>query len=224
MLEVTKEWKRTFPNASVGVLRMRNLTNPSDHPVLDQKMSDLELKIRQVYSEGGRPAIRSTPTVLAYNAYYRKFKKTYHVQLQIESVALKNKTLPRFSSLVSAMFAAELKNHLLTAGHDMSALRPPLRLDVSKGHESYNGMNGKKITLSPLDMFISDSAGIISSIIYGPDDRTPITSYTTDVLFAVYGPEGISGQQITDHLKDLRDFVKLVSFDAQTVTLEVVDS
>ena len=63
--------------------------------------------------------------------------------LQLESVALKNRNLPRISALVSAMFAAELKNQLLTAGHDISKLQRPVVLNIATGNESYTGMNGK---------------------------------------------------------------------------------
>jgi DNA/RNA-binding domain of Phe-tRNA-synthetase-like protein len=201
---------------------MMNTVNPANHPDLDARMSEIESEIRNNFSEAGRPAIRKLPAMQAYTAYYRKFQKTYHVQLQIESVAFKNRHLPRSSALVSAMFAAELKNQLLTAGHDMSTVRLPIVLDVAKGDESYTSMNGKVQTLSPTDMFISDTKGIISSIIYGPDNRTPITPDTSEVLFTVYGPEGISSQQITGHLEDIRSFVNLVSPDAHTATLEII--
>mgnify|MGYP001980572775 FL=1 len=199
-----------------------NTVNPASHPDLDAKMSEIESEIRNNFSETGRASIRKLRAVQAYTAYYRKFKKTYHVQLQIESVALKNKSLPRISALVSAMFAAELKNQLLTAGHDMSTIQLPLVLDVANGHESYTSLNGTVQTLSLTDMFISDNKGVISSIIYGPDNRTPIKSDTSEVIFTVYGPEGISSQQMTSHLEDIRSFVYLVSPDAYTGTLEII--
>lgn len=199
-----------------------NTVNPASHPDLDAKMSEIESEIRNNFSETGRASIRKLPAVQAYTAYYRKFKKTYHVQLQIESVALKNKSLPRISALVSAMFAAELKNQLLTAGHDMSTIQLPLVLDVANGHESYTSLNGTVQTLSLTDMFISDNKGVISSIIYGPDNRTPIKSDTSEVIFTVYGPEGISSQQMTSHLEEIRSFVYLVSPDAYTGTLEII--
>ena len=203
---------------------MTNTVNPASHPGLDAKMSEIEAEIRNNFSDEGRTSIRKLPAVQVYAAYYRKFKKTYHVQLQIESVAFKNRNLPRISTLVSAMFAAELKNQLLTAGHDMSKVQLPVVLDVAKGDESYTSMNGNVQTLRTTDMFISDTKGVISSIIYGPDSRTPITADTSEVLFTVYGPEGISSQQMTCHLEDIRYFVNLVSSDAYTTTLEIISS
>lgn len=220
-LEVTKEWKDTFPGASVGLLVMKNTVNPKNNPDLDNKMKEIEEEIRNNFSESGREGIRELSTIRAYTEYYKKFKKTYHVMLQLESIALKNRNLPRISALVSAMFASELKNQLLTAGHDLSKLQKPLVLNIAKGNESYTGMSGKLQNLNQDDMFISDNAGVISSIIYGPDNRTPITSDTEDVLFTVYGPTGIPPEQIKNHLEDISSYVKLVSSDAITDVLEI---
>ena len=44
--------------------------------------------------------------------------------------------------------------------------------------------------MKPGDMMICDARGIISSIVYGPDQRTRITPKTTRVLFTVYARPG----------------------------------
>jgi len=219
--KVSNEWKKAYPKASVGVMIINNTINRPSHHDLDMKMQEIESEIRNNHSQSGRDGIRALPTIQAYTAYYKKFKKTYHVQLQLESIALKNRNLPRISTLVSAMFAAELKNQLLTAGHDLSKLKSPLVLDVSKGEESYTGMGGKVNNLSINDMFISDNEGIISSIIYGPDNRTSITKDTSDVIFTVYGPEGISSEQIYDHLQDICSLVKIASPNETNSSIKV---
>ncbi len=222
MLNATDAWREAFPGASAGVLVIRGVTNPGSHPDLDTRMADVETDLRQRFSDGGRQAIRALATVQAYTTYYRRFKKTYHVQLQLESVALKGRSVPRPSALVSAMFAAELANQLLTAGHDLAAVRAPVVLDVSTGDETYTMLNGKPQTLSPGDMFIADEDGVMSSIIYGPDNRTPISRDTRDVLFTTYGPEGISTGQITSHLESIQDYVSLVAPRAEVETLHVL--
>ncbi|GAI35107.1 unnamed protein product, partial [marine sediment metagenome] len=60
-----------------------------------------------------------------------------HVLLQLESIVFKNKSIPKVASLVEAMFMAEIKNLLLTAGHDLDAIDLPIKLDVSSGGEKY---------------------------------------------------------------------------------------
>jgi DNA/RNA-binding domain of Phe-tRNA-synthetase-like protein len=110
---------------------------------------------------------------------------------------------------------------LLTAGHDLDKLQLPLTLDVTQGTESYIVMRGEDQIVKAGDMMISDQVGIISNIIYGPDQRTQITESTRNVVFTVYAPAGIDEQLITQHLQDIRDYILVVAPDAQMELLQV---
>ena len=165
--------------------------------------------------------MKGLPVLEAYNAYYMKFKKTYHVQLQLESVVFQGKSIPRVSSLVEAMFVAELKNLLLTAGHDLAAVHKPVGVDVAEGSGRYIRLNGQEQQLKPGDMMIADAEGIISSVLYGPDQRTRITAETQQVLFTVYAPPGIGEEAVQQHLEDIRDNVLLVAPQAKVEALKV---
>jgi DNA/RNA-binding domain of Phe-tRNA-synthetase-like protein len=218
---VSEAWKKAYPGAAVGVLAMRNVINPKSHSALDKRKEELETQLRARFSGYDRAALKALPTIQAYNAYYRRFKKSYHVQLQLESVALKGKSIPRVAALVEAMFVAELKNLLLTAGHDLEAVQMPVGLDVAEGTERYIRLNGQEQQLKTGDMMIADAQGVISSVIYGPDRRTQITSETRQVLFTVYAPPGIGKQAVHDHLQDIQANVLLVAPQAQVELLEV---
>ncbi|CAG0936674.1 hypothetical protein TFLX_05557 [Thermoflexales bacterium] len=220
-LQVSDRWKAAFPNAQVGVLVMRDVVNPSTHPALDQRKSALEQELRARYSSQDRAALAQLPVLQAYTAYYRRFKKTYHVQLQLESIVFKDKALPRVAALVEAMFMAEIKNLLLTAGHDLDALQLPLLLDVAQGEERYPLLRGQEQVLKAGDMFIRDGAGVISSILYGPDQRTAIHAQTRHVVFTVYAPDGIAAETVLDHLQDLQQNVLLIAPNAQVELLQV---
>ncbi len=65
----------------------------------------------------------------AYERYYKRFDKTYHVQLQVESIVLKGKNLPDVSPLVDANFIAEIETFVLTAGHDVMQLQGSVCMD-----------------------------------------------------------------------------------------------
>jgi DNA/RNA-binding domain of Phe-tRNA-synthetase-like protein len=119
------------------------------------------------------------------------------------------------------MFMAEIKNLLLTAGHDLDALQLPVTLDVATGQEQYTLLRGTEQVTKPGDMFMRDGAGIISSILYGPDQRTQITAKTQNVMFAVYAPDGISADATRLHLEDIRENVLVVSPGAWVELLEV---
>ena len=168
-----------------------------------------------------RAALSSHPILQAYNNHYKRFKKSYHVQLQLESIAWKGKSIPSVSALVEAMFMAEMKNLLLTAGHDLDIVQLPLTLDVSKGTESYTLMRGEEHILKPGDMMISDQLGIISDVMYGPDRRTQITAGTRNAVFTTYAPQGMGEHVVEKHLQDIRDFILVFATQAKVELLKV---
>ena len=219
MLIVSESWKTAYPGAAAGILVMHHVANPDRHPALDQAKADLEHKLRTRFST--EADLRALPPIQAYTAYFKRFKKTYPVLLQLESIAFQGKSVPRVAALVEAMFVAELKNTLLTAGHDLETLHLPITLDVARGDERYVRLNGEEQILKPGDMMMVDGKGIISSVIYGPDQRTRITPDTRHVLFAVYAPPGIGEQAVAEHLRDIQFNIMLIAPEAEVELLEV---
>jgi DNA/RNA-binding domain of Phe-tRNA-synthetase-like protein len=221
MFEVTTTWRSSFPGAHAGVLVVKNVSNPAQHPKLERRKEALEADLRSQFSGLDRAALSSHPVLQAYNNHYKHFKKSYHVQLQLESIAWKGKSIPSVSALVEAMFMAEMKNLLLTAGHDLDIVQLPLTLDVSRGTEGYTLMRGEEQILKPGDMMISDQLGVISDVIYGPDRRTQITADTRNAVFTTYAPQGIEEQLVDKHLQDIRDFILVFAPQAKVELLKV---
>jgi DNA/RNA-binding domain of Phe-tRNA-synthetase-like protein len=204
LFAVSDAWRAAYPGAHAGVLVVRNLVNSVSSAGLEQRKRLLEEELRARHAGQDRTSLLEDPALRAYNAYYRRFNKTYHVQLQLESIIFKGKSIPTVVPLVDSMFMAELNNLLLTAGHDLDELRLPLTLDVARGSESYVLLRGTTQIPKAGDMVISDSEGIVSSIVYGPDQRTQIRAETRSALFTVYAPEGIGEGAIENHLQDIR--------------------
>ena len=222
MLIVSDAFRSAYPGAAMGILAMRQVANPTEHAALDREKEKLENEIRARFAD--RNTIRAHPTIQAYNDYLKQFKKTYHVQLQLESIALKGKSIPRVSALVEAMFMAELKNMLLTAGHDLATVQMPITLDVATGSGRYVLLNGQDQVCKPGDMLVTDAQGVISSVVYGPDYRTRITAASRDILFSVYAPPGIEPERIQQHLRDIQANVVLIAPAAETELLQVFDT
>jgi DNA/RNA-binding domain of Phe-tRNA-synthetase-like protein len=221
MLNVSETWKATYPGAAAGLLFVKDAANPETHPALEQRKQALEEDLRQRFAGFDRIVLRELPILQAYHAYYKRFDKTYHVQLQLESVVFKNKPLPRVAALVECMFMSELKDLILTAGHDGEIIQAPLRLDVATGLEHYTLYNGQDQSLKAGDMYIADTQGVISSVIYGPDLRTRIRPETQVAVFTAYAPPGIGEQTVREHLQNIVELVKLVSPQAVVEELEV---
>lgn len=219
--EVTSFWKHAYPDALAGVLVMQDVSNLPHHAELERRKLALEERLRTQFSGQDRAALARHPVLQAYGDYYRQFKKTYHIQLQLESIVLKGKSIPSVAALVESMFMAEMQDMLLTAGHDLDVLQLPLTLDVAAGNERYTLLRGEQQTLKPGDMLIRDQVGIISSIIYGPDQRTQITSETRNVVFTVYAPPGIGEQTVEGHLQHIRENVIIFAPQARVELLDV---
>ncbi|MGI6585818.1 MAG: phenylalanine--tRNA ligase beta subunit-related protein [Lutisporaceae bacterium] len=221
MLLISEKLKTTYPGGFIGAVLIKNASNSEFNIRLEKKKEELENALRAKYENINRSDLSLTGPIKTYVNYYKRFKKTYQVLLQLESIVLKKKSIPNVAPLVEAMFMAELKNLLLTAGHDMDVVRLPIRVDLSQGNERYILLNGQEKELAPGDMMMVDGSGIISSIIYGPDNRTKITQNTKNVLFVVYAPPGINEGLLEQHLQDIIQYVKIVSPDAILETQKV---
>ncbi|MGB2897278.1 MAG: phenylalanine--tRNA ligase beta subunit-related protein [Anaerolineales bacterium] len=221
MIILTENWRTTYPDAALGILVMGNVSNPQSHETLALHKEALERELRTRYAGYDRERFRTHPVLTSYHSYYKRFKKTYHVQLQLESIVFKGKALPQAAALVEAMFMAELKHLILTAGHDFDEVQLPVTLDVAEGHEHYVRLNGQEQELKAKDMMIVDALGVLSSIIYGPDQRTKIKPSTTRVLFTAYGTPGINPQDLREHIETIRQNVMVVSPEAEVELIEV---
>jgi len=153
--------------------------------------------------------------MMTYHQYYKRFGKTYHVLLQLESIALKGKTLPSVTPAVDATFLAEVDTLVLTAAHDVSNLGEPVSIDVAREADFITQMKGDRKTIPTGDMIMRDAKGVCCSIIYGQDDRSPVSPETTRVLYVAYAPAGIPPNLVDTHLRAIEENIRLFSQSAK---------
>jgi len=221
-IRLADAWRKAYPGACIGILAMDGVENPLEHhAALTEHVRRVEEELRCRWAGATRTDLNQLTEFEAYRGYYRRFGKTYHVQLQLESVVLKGKPLRANGCLVLAMFAAELHNRLLTAGHDLDKVEGDIRVDVALGEERYVGLGGRELAMQPGDMYIHDEAGILSSVLYGPDDRAQITPATRRAIFCVYAPAGIQAEAVARHLADIASTVRLVAPQASVIHEQV---
>lgn len=220
-VQIADAWRTAYPDASIEILALDGVENPSDHAALAEHVRQVEAALRSQWAGKTRADLNQLPEFEAYRAYYRRFDKTYHVQLQFESVVLKGRPLRGNGSLVLAMFAAELSNRLLTAGHDRAMIEGDLSVDVATGGERYVGIGGRDQTMQPGDMYIHNCVGVISSVLYGPDDRTRIVLSARQAVFCVYAPAGVEPEAVDRHLAEIASNVRLVAPGAEVVQQQV---
>lgn len=221
MLNFKKEVKEKYPNLFFGIMIMDKVSNPSSNLELNKVKRMLEQNIRDEYSGMDKKLLKTMFPLSKYNDFYKKFKKTYHVQHQLISIANKKRNLPDKAALVESMFMAEVKNLILTAGFDLRKISGSLSLSLSDGETSYSGI-GEQIKTPPKgDVVLKEDDTIIGSIIGGPDHQRQITKETDKVLFAIFGVPGITKDHIENHLIDIKEYVSIVSPDSTIEYMKV---
>jgi DNA/RNA-binding domain of Phe-tRNA-synthetase-like protein len=208
-ITTTDEWKQSHLGAQIGLLEISGVDNSQPAPALDQEKLAIEARLREKYAGFSRDDFLELPVMQAYHRYYRRFGYTYHVLLQLESVALKGKSLPRVSPLVDANFAAELETLILTAGHDVALLEAPILIDVAREGDEIIQMGGDRKDVPEGDMLMRDAQGVACTILRGQDNRSPISRDTTHVLYVSYVPEGVTEGQVRAHLEAMEKHVRL---------------
>ena len=208
-ITVTDAWKKAHPGAQMGLLEISGVDNSKSAPELEQAKRDIESRLREKYAGFSRDDFLALPVMEAYHRYYRGFGYTYHVLLQLESVALKGKSLPKVSPLVDANFAAELETLILTAGHDVDQLKEPVVIDVARDDDEIVQMNGANKAVPAGDMLMRDAEGVSCTILRGQDNRSPISVATKHVLYVSYVPEGVAEEQVRSQLVAMEKHVRL---------------
>jgi DNA/RNA-binding domain of Phe-tRNA-synthetase-like protein len=211
LISASAEWRTTHPGAAIGLLELSGVENTHPSLQLDDRKRETEARLRDRYRGFARRDFLALPVMAAYAQYYKRFDKTYHVQLQVESIASKGKPLPTVSPLVDSNFVAEVESLVLTAGHDVGKLQGAVSIDVSRDGDELTQMAGTPKAIRAGDMIMRDAKGICCSIIYGQDNRSPISSETSHVLYVSYAPVGVAAETVEAHLRAVEENARLFS-------------
>ena len=210
-ISATSAWRDAHPGAAIGLLELAGAEQTGSAARLEERKRATEALLRQRYGGWSRQDLLALPVMAAYARYYRRFKKTYHVQLQVESIVLKGRNLLAVTPLVDANFCAEVDTLILTAGHDADRLLEPVCMDVSVPGDRQTLMSGEPKDILAGDMVMRDAGGMCCSIIYGQDHRSPISPETTHALYVAYAPAGVPAEQVERQLRQIEANVRLFS-------------
>ncbi|MFX0086953.1 MAG: phenylalanine--tRNA ligase beta subunit-related protein [Candidatus Hodarchaeota archaeon] len=194
LINLTHNLKKNYPSSNFGSLIIRDVQNRKRNETLEERKRDLEKKIIKSIGEVDKDSM-----IIYYNNYFKIWKKIYPIEYQIKTIK-NGGNLPQVSVLVDSMFISELKNKILTSGHDLDAIQGDLTFDVSKGGEKYLQLNGRERKLKKNDIVLKDNEGVLASILYGPTKRTSISLKTENTLYLAWCPYSMDEQLILDHL------------------------
>lgn len=201
-IKVESELKMKYPDAVFGSMIVTNVPNCERNERLEELKRKVEAEIRGI-------SLEKDDILQGYRAYFKRWGKTYPVEFQIKTIQ-KGGRFPQISVLVDSMFIAELKNRILTSGHDLDAIQGDLTFDVSRGGERYIMLNGREQELKRDDIILKDEEGILASVLYGPAKRTSITLDTRNVLYFAWCPYRVDESLIISHLKEILSNLRVV--------------
>ena len=158
-------------------------------------------------------------TVFGENVYFRffrKFKKTYPVMMQLESFLLKGRPFPIDNSVTAIPFLAEFETQSLSGTHDVDFVRGAVRLFAGTEKAPFPGMRGEEVHTYPGDFCARDDDGIIFSMIAGADARTCAKPGSRHVFYPVFGVAGQPAGEIAAVLDRLEGCVRVLAPEAET--------
>ena len=80
-ISATAEWRTAHPGAVIGLLELSRVANTLPSLELDARKRETEARLRERYRGFTRQDFLSLPLMAAYAQYYKRFDKTYHVQV-----------------------------------------------------------------------------------------------------------------------------------------------
>jgi DNA/RNA-binding domain of Phe-tRNA-synthetase-like protein len=224
VISATDEWRAAHRGGAIGLLELSGIDAAPTPNVIGDRKRETESRLRARYQGLTRQDFSSLPVMSAYVRYYKRFGKTYHVQLQLESIVLKGKSLPDVTALVDANFVAEVETLVLTAGHDAAKLDGAVAIDVAHDGDEMTQMNGALKPLLAGDMIMRDASGVSCSIIYGQDNRSPISRETSHVLYVAYAPTGVGAEAVEAQLGKIEENVRLFAPEAVVEQRRVISA
>ena len=147
--------------------------------------------------------------------FFRKFKKTYPVLLQFESIIVKGQPFPVNNPVTEVPYLLELTTCMLSGTHDAEQVKGKLELSSGTGKLPFIGMHGREIHTYPGDVVGRDDEGIILSEIAGADDRTCARDGSSHVFYPVFGTPDMPVKDIESAIEKLRRYISVLSPEAE---------
>ena len=149
-----------------------------------------------------------------YYRFFKKFKKTYPVMLQFESVVLKDRPFPDFNPIYEIAFLMEITTFVLSGTHDADCISGDVVLYIADSKEDFAGMR-ETLHTYPNDFCARDDEGIIFSLIAGTDKRTCAKAYSCNVLYPIFCTPDMPHEEIEKAMETVCRYVKVLCPEAE---------
>ena len=150
-----------------------------------------------------------------YYRYFKKYKKTYPVLQQLESVLLKGRPFPSGRPLNEVAFLTELRTRVLSGAHDAERVQGAVELFCPEEKLPFTGMRGEEVHTYPSDPSARDNGGIIFSMIAGADERTCLRPESRHIFYPFFATPDTTREQLLSAMELLVSYVRVLAPSAQ---------
>ena len=151
-----------------------------------------------------------------YFRYFRKFKKTSPIMMQVESFLLKGRPFPEGKYTNSVAFLTELRTRCLLGSHDADMIEGDLVIYTETENREFPSIHGGTAHSYPGDITCRDDLSIVVSMIAGADARTCLSDDSRHVLYFAFGTPGMKEEALQGYLAKVEEYVKVLAPAATT--------
>lgn len=216
MVEIKKDAALSQQNIAFGYVEVRYPERSQWNEEAFRELVEEELdNLKRRFSEYDRELVFE---MNPYYSFFKKFRKTYPVMLQFESVVRKGRPFPNRNPVIEVPYLMELMTQVLSGTHDADALQGTVELFLGTEKEPFTGIGGKPVHTYPGDICGRDEGGIIFSAVAGADERTCARNDSRHVIYPVFGTPGMPVEVIEDLLQILVGYVRVLAPTAEIET------
>ena len=164
MFDIGKDQSFASRGIPLGILEVNYPAEGCGRAALHALVERELAALRERYADYDRKAVFGENP---YFRFFRKFKKTYPVMQQFETVMFKGRPFPEEDPVTAVPFLLELTTFVLSGTHDIDRIDGPLTIFTPDAKLPFDGMRGDSTHTYPNDICGRDETGIIFSMIAG---------------------------------------------------------
>ena len=212
MVTFTKDSSLANKNIPFGIVEVcfgenTKLNTDAFYTLAEEKIAQLKEK----YADYDRKVVWGENP---YVKFFKKFKKTYPVMLQFESVVLKDRPFPHFNPIAELAFLMEITTFVLSGAHDTDCMDGDVTLYIADSKEDFEGLR-ETLHTYPNDFCARDNSGIIFSLIAGTDKRTSAKPNSRNVIFPLFGTPDLDTAVLQNAAETLVEYIRALAPTAE---------
>ena len=212
MFDIGKDQSFASRGIPLGILEVNYPAEGCGRAALHALVERELAALRERYADYDRKAVFGENP---YFRFFRKFKKTYPVMQQFETVMFKGRPFPEEDPVTAVPFLLELTTFVLSGTHDIDRIDGPLTIFTPDAKLPFDGMRGDSTHTYPNDICGRDETGIIFSMIAGADARTCARQTSRHVFYPVFGVPGQDPAALRPMQERLAEYARILAPDAE---------